>query len=305
MGAIGTESNIKIEPCNVFWGKRKQFTVLCVADVAGSLNNKYFTISYFDSNYVEKKVAVWYDINTAGVQPTVSGATSYVKVSGATGASAATLADATMDALLLVAGVFASITLSTATLTVTLLQFGPVTAPAIGDSGFTITSVVVGFGGSLGFTTGGVTLNFSKSFVEVKADQFGDQKIDDILNGVSAEVEMTLQETHLLNLRALIGNTWGAEVTPNTGTLTVAAGTAKNFSNMRQYACQLILKPVSAVDDTNSHCFWLAFPDVSSLNFSGTDLQQMPVKFSTYRDNSKVATANIWVYGDHTQDFSA
>lgn len=69
--------------------------ITAVADVAGSLNSTYFTL-----NAAKDSVAyyVWYNINSAGVDPAVSGKTG-IQVAAATGASANTIATATRAAL--------------------------------------------------------------------------------------------------------------------------------------------------------------------------------------------------------------
>ncbi len=71
-------------------------TIKCVADVAGSLNSRWFTL-YSALN--AKKVYVWFNINSAGVDPAPSGYDYGITVAGATGASAATLATALASAL--------------------------------------------------------------------------------------------------------------------------------------------------------------------------------------------------------------
>lgn len=64
--------------------------ITLVADVAGSLNSKYFT---FEDPATTHKYYVWFNINSAGVDPAVGGRTG-IQVAGATGATAATLATA-------------------------------------------------------------------------------------------------------------------------------------------------------------------------------------------------------------------
>lgn len=69
--------------------------VTCVADVAGSKNSTYWT---FNSAGDQVGFYVWYNINSAGVDPAPAGLTG-IQVAGATGASAATLATATIAAI--------------------------------------------------------------------------------------------------------------------------------------------------------------------------------------------------------------
>lgn len=69
--------------------------VTCAADVAGSKNSTYWTFNSAGDLY---GFYVWYNINSAGVDPAPAGLTG-IQVAGATGATAATLATATIAAI--------------------------------------------------------------------------------------------------------------------------------------------------------------------------------------------------------------
>ena len=80
--------------------------VKCVADVAGSLNNTYFTlygpvgvntaasgiVTSFDTTLTEKLVVVWFNVAGAGVTPSVVGAGRSVGIAITSGASAVSVA---------------------------------------------------------------------------------------------------------------------------------------------------------------------------------------------------------------------
>lgn len=114
-----------------------------VADSGGSLNNTYFLISSPTVNYY-----VWFNINSAGTDPALSGKTG-IAVAGATGASAATLATAARTAI---AAVGSSAVFSTggssATVTITNLVGGKVTNIADGaaPTSFTFSTPTPGVG---------------------------------------------------------------------------------------------------------------------------------------------------------------
>ncbi len=74
----------------IFRGQKVINSVTTVADVAGSLNNKYFLINSANN---ERKYYVWFNINSAGVDPEISGRIG-VEVAGATGALATAIATA-------------------------------------------------------------------------------------------------------------------------------------------------------------------------------------------------------------------
>ncbi len=80
--------------------KRDTTDVTFTADTAGSLNSTYFT---FESKDGSNKYYIWFNINSAGVDPAVSGRTG-IAVAGATGATAATLATAAVAAASAVVG---------------------------------------------------------------------------------------------------------------------------------------------------------------------------------------------------------
>jgi hypothetical protein len=73
--------------------------VQCVADVAGSLNNTYFTLygpggtsSTIDTTLTEQLVVVWFNVAGAGTTPSVVGAGRSVGIAITTGASAVSIA---------------------------------------------------------------------------------------------------------------------------------------------------------------------------------------------------------------------
>jgi len=95
-------------------------TITCVADVAGSLNNKYFLLETANG---AQKYAVWFNVSAGGSAPTVPGYTA-AEVAISTGDTAADVATALGTALALLTGI-ASATPATATVTVTLSVAGP------------------------------------------------------------------------------------------------------------------------------------------------------------------------------------
>jgi hypothetical protein len=127
-------------------------TVTCIADVAKSLQNKYFFIySALDAVYYY----VWFNVNSEGVAPAPSGYTG-VEIALATGASASTVATAVAAALDALAGFVSSA--SGAVVTVTNAATGGCTAAVDNNSTFTFAvttygiSAVPGWGTSKDFT---------------------------------------------------------------------------------------------------------------------------------------------------------
>lgn len=107
-------------------------TITCVADVAGSLNSKYFKLETANG---AQKYAVYFDVSGGGVAPTVPGYT-VTPVAISTGDTAAANATALATALALLTGI-ASATPATATVTVTLTTAGQFVPAFDVDTGFT------------------------------------------------------------------------------------------------------------------------------------------------------------------------
>ena len=101
VAAVTDATHLRLEdvPALAYAGAAEKTTVTTVADVAGSLNSKYFLISKAADAV---KYYVWYD-NGTGVNPAVAGRTG-IKVTYTNGATAATLATLTKSALDAVSG---------------------------------------------------------------------------------------------------------------------------------------------------------------------------------------------------------
>lgn len=133
-------------------------SVTFVADVAGSLNSKYFTVQKADDG---TKNYVWFNINSAGVDPAPSGYTA-VPVTGATGATATTLAAAAATALTS-AGYTASASSGVLTITNAATGGATDTADSAAATGFTFSTTTQGLDAVPGWGD-------SRDFTEVTAD---------------------------------------------------------------------------------------------------------------------------------------
>lgn len=122
-------------------------TVLCVADVSGSLSGKYFLIDGIDSTGRVKKFYVWIDVADGSADPNVSGRTG-IEVNIAADATANAVASAVQTAIDAITEFGAAV--ATATVTVTNANAGDIDNAADIDTGFTIT-----------VTTGGADNDYS------------------------------------------------------------------------------------------------------------------------------------------------
>lgn len=112
-------------------------TITTVADSAGSLNSKFWT--FYDAGNINGYY-VWYNINSAGVDPAPAGLTG-IAVAGATNATASTLGGATRTAI---AAAVSTVTVTGTTSGVILLntQAGVTTAAADGTAATSFTFAV-------------------------------------------------------------------------------------------------------------------------------------------------------------------
>ena len=120
-------------------------TVTCVADVAGSLNNKYF---YINSALDAVEYYVWMNVNAAGTDPAIAGKTG-VEITLATSASASTVAAAVAAALDALGG-FGAVDAG-AVVTVTNAVNGSTTDASAETSGFTLAVTQQGYGTIVGW----------------------------------------------------------------------------------------------------------------------------------------------------------
>lgn len=282
--------NIKVQPAYAYYGKRGSFSVACVADVADNLDGTYFVFQGYNSSY--DLVDYYLYINT---DPVIAGKTG-ISATVATNDTASAVATAISTAINLNSNLKASV--SGSTVTIKSLYFGVTTAAVdTGATGFTFTQNALGFGGSLGATTDAIEFTMEPQMVDVTLDQEGTQIADKILTGVNASASFTLQELTLENYKLLIGNFIGEVLTPNSEDL-IGIGESKKFKNMKQYAGELILKPINATSTVDDVYMFIAIPTVDSASFSGTSVREMPVSFQAIKDDTKALTNNLFVIGD-------
>ncbi len=119
--------------------------VTLAADSAGSLNSTYWTFNSAGDLY---GYYVWYNINSAGVDPAVTGRTG-IEVAGATNASANTLATATRAAILAsTAASYVAVSGATSHVILTNKQMGGATnaANGVASPGFTYSITAGSYG---------------------------------------------------------------------------------------------------------------------------------------------------------------
>lgn len=296
--------NIKVEPVVVNWGEsvmQKQ-TITCVADVAGSLNNKYFV--FYD--YAGTKHYIWYNINSAGTDPAVSGGTAH-EVTGATAATAAAIASATQAVLDGVTGFDCSVSSNVLTLTHTVAGRAKGAHDGAAPTAFTFE---VNYYGDLvadvGYTDGTVEVSFEMNNVDITANQTGSEVISHINTGNNLSLTINFKETSYNQLRKMFGDAGDSIVPAGTGvssTEVFGFGSSRQFKQTFERAKKLVLHPkvLAASDYSRDWCFWKAIAMPESLALSGEEIMTIPVTFMIYLDTTKHAAIQKFCYGDHTQ----
>lgn len=300
MGSSTKKVTARIEAVNVSWGRRQCRTVTAVDNAANVLAGKYLPLNYIASG-AEVNGYIWFDDGVAS-DPAPSGLTLIGAVSVTSGDLAAVVAAAiktTIDAN----ANFKDATVSGAVVTIENLNVGAITAETDADStGFTLAVLVAGIGGDLGATEGGVALNMETTSVEIKADQFGELLVDEVITGNAASVEMSLLEMTPERWSVIVGGVVGDNLTGGSSDVT-GIGESKLYQNLTDLSGELILNPVrlGSSDRSADIALWNCAPLPSSINFSGTETQKMEVTFKAYLDSSKDTKINLMMFGDHTQ----
>jgi hypothetical protein len=298
------KTDIKLEAVSVKWGREECRKVTFVDDVAGSLTDEYFDLNMLDEDQVETQYYVLLSGTTPATDPTPAGKTKIdvTYTDGDTANAIAVLFETALSAL----NVNVEVVLGVAE--VQNKWIGAVTAE-VNTNAPSLTFEVnsVGIGGTLGATaSGGSSLTVETQSAELKSDQTGELILGEIFTGSSASIDMGLLEMTKTRWETIMGSVTGDIFTPSAGgsTRLVGQGTSRLYSNLFDLGGKLILHPIrlAASDKTEDIVFWRSAPKPSSVNFSGTDQQQLDVSFVAYNDTTKPDAVSLWCQGDYTQE---
>lgn len=301
---MGTIANIKVEPVNVTFGEdvMQSENITLVADASGSLNNKYFV--WYTPGGV--KHYAWYNINSAGTDPAVSGGTAH-EITGATGASATTLATATAAVLTAVSGFDATSDGAVVTLVGTAAGYAKPAHDGAAPTGFTFEVNYYGDSAlDLGFVDGDIEPNHEENYVDVTSHQTGSQIVSQIHTGNTMSVTIGLKESLVSQIRKIMIAEGDALIPDGTGvssTEVLGYGTSRQFKQTLGRAKKLVLHPAALPSSNVSRdlTFWKAFPKLPSWNYSGESIQVLPVEFMIYPDYSKDKRVQMCAIGDASQ----
>lgn len=311
----GMVENIKVNPCNAYWGLEAIQSFTALADVDDSLDGKFFDIEApLAPPYTKKKYRVWF--NTSGgsaTAPAAAGRT-LVEVALTTGDDATEVATAIKTALNLLEyedeSLVFTVDSAAAVVTVTCNKIGAVDVAANGAGGdspaFTGYAISQeGEGGDLGLLSGDIELSPEEEVADIQAHQTGTRKIDGIRTGNSLEITLALMETTIDRVRALVMKSGGA-FTPTDGTEVFGLGRSKQFTSQLAQARKLWLHPLAKEADDLSEdiAFWKAYPKIDSIVMSGENPQMINVTFRIFPDYTKRFEVDTYCIGDHTQDLA-
>jgi hypothetical protein len=298
MAISTTETNIRLESVNAYFGKKECRTITTGADVADSLADTYFDLNWIDGDFQEVQGYLYFDTD-----PAIAGKTG-INVARTTGDSAATIA-ANIGTALTGSAAFVTHTVDGAVVTIENRAPFPITTEADGGTSFPRVVLRAGTGAKLGKTAqGGSSVTLEAQTFEVKADQTGENLLDDISIGTASSVEMGIIELSKEQFELLIGSATGDIITGASSNIT-GYGESRLYQSLKALGGMLCLRPIrleGTSDYTGDVVFHSCAPQPADINYSGTDQQVLNVTFKPYLDASIDTKANLVSFGDWTQD---
>lgn len=299
-------SNIVIEPVDALYGAKHRSSFAATAGT--SLGGDHFLVSSTTVDYY-----VWYNTG-ASSDPAVAGRTG-IEVSilvGDTAAQVATKTVAEINSDNVNLKLNAVVNSSSLIVIENALQGAPLSVSAAGTSGFVVAVLKQGFSLELGYIDGDVEVGMEEQLFDLVAHQTGTQLLGQLRTGVTAgPITLSLKEATVASLKAILEGGIAVPFTPSLGvtptevTAVGALAGSKQFDNVTADGGTLVLHPTKNLltDYSGDLCFWLAYPKLNSVTFSGEANKMIEVEFSIFLDESKVNEASVFVYGDHTQNY--
>jgi len=301
MSALGNPNNIKTERMSLSWSAQEVTSVVTVADVADSLDGKYFTI-----NSANDAIAYycWMD-GAVAADPAPAGKTA-IPVAYTTGDSAATIAGLIVTAVDAVADFHAKI--DPCDNTKVIIQnaaIGDTTDSADVDTLFTIATELQGSELAIGFTDSLSVSVSGEELLDVTAQQLGTTVIQRLRTGRNLEaLSVPMKESDAAKLKEILLAT-GVAVTPSGGSQVIGIGSSRDGEGTLADSRKLVMHPVrlAAASLDEDFCWWRAYPNVTSIDLNGDSEELINVEFSFLPDPLINAEAEMFVFGDHTQNF--
>ncbi len=295
--------NIAARPKYVYIGKNTAQIqkITCVADVASSLNSKYFL--FHDS--AGAKHYAWLNVGGTGVDPAPAGGWVEHEVAFAANASATTIATAIAAVLTAVTGFDATASASVITLTHTAVGYAqPARDAELTDA--TVFAFKVTTQGqiekSAGCLKGDIELSgFAQNKVEITCHASGTTVKDERITGYSKpELKFTLQETDKQSLQEILVMYGMPVFTPVGADKDAVFGYGPSNVGGANPKVYIRMHPVEldATDKSEDMNFWTAELGLDTFNFSGENLSEIPATFSIYPDETKPKGIQFFMIGD-------
>lgn len=291
--------NVKIKPQYVYLGKDQVQiqSITCVADVASSLQNKYFV--FHDA--AGAKHYAWFNVATLGVDPAPAGGWVAHPVAISAGASASAVATALTAVLTAVTGFDATASGYVVTLTHTAVGYAQPARDINTNFAFAVTQLGM-VETSAGCIQGNLELSgLEINKVEITCHASGSTVKDERISGyASPELTMTFQETDKDSLKKLFVMLGMPSLTP-VGVdkdEIFGYGMANLGGSNPKIAIRMHPVEKDATDKSEDLNIWLSELSVDSLNWSGEEVSTVPATFKLYPDESKPKGIQFFMVGD-------
>lgn len=302
-GSSGT--TFLLSAADVSWGRRER-TCVTVGVAATALDGNYFLIDApASAGGSVTEFYVWFDLDAVSTDPAPAGKTA-IEVDVVTGDLASDVASKLQIALEAQGLLRAKLDSVDNTIVIIDSEYiGKITTAAADvDTTFTFEQNVIGVGGDLGKTSGGVSIAMESTSVQILSDQTGQLPLDEFTTGNTVEVTMSLLEMTPERWETVVGSVTGDTFTPSGGTQLVGYGDSRLYSSLLDLGGELVLHPsrFDASDRTRNITMWKSSPKPASINFSGEEPQVMEITFTGLLNNEVESAINLFAFGDNEQE---
>jgi hypothetical protein len=290
----------------VYFGEDRvqKFCITAKADVAGSLNNKFFVIH---EPSTQAKHYFWFDVDAGGVDPAVPNATGHAIAISAND-DAATVAAATqavVDALLWISASVSGVNISCEMASEGYAYSARDAIKTADKTGFKFEVSQYGSQQADLGPTEEVTVGLEESFIDVTTPQTGSYVIDQLRSGLAATFSFNLRDTSAAKLQQVLGYSGTVIVSDDAESKTVVGyGSGNLFSSGLDVAAKFLLRPIknveSAVADEDL-AFAKARIRLTELPTNTGELATIGVEVTAFLDNTKSGLGNFFSYGDDSK----
>ncbi|MCA9313679.1 hypothetical protein KDA08_05215 [Candidatus Saccharibacteria bacterium] len=291
-------SNIEIVSVDAYFGNQH---LVCYDTVdASALAGKYIEFSSLTTDFY-----AWFDDGVA-VDPAIVGKTAIaVPIVGTESAIAvAVLIETAINAVASVNLVHSKALSNQAKILIeTKGQGEPLSAYTVGDSTFTATILRAGSKLALGYLDSDVELTLDEQTFDIVTHQTGTQVIGSLRTGtVVGPISLTLKETVAAKLKELLESSAAVEYTVAPSEKVTGIGSlagSKQFTNTFNDAKMLVLHPTknAANNYAEDFAFFLAYPKLGGLTFSGESDRKLTIECQIFLDELRVNEVNQMVVG--------